>query len=119
LLDVVQDLLVARFIADQQQPEAVVTHDLERVTADIRLGIARPGHTELAEFTGDRLRTLRIVSEGIVVEEYLLDLRQFLLRPGDFLHDMPDAARAIEMPADGLRPQTKRAARLAAPSGIE
>src|SRR5690606_33760227 len=83
------------------------------------LGIARPGHAELAEFTGDRLSTLRIIGEGVVVEEYLLDLRQFLLRPGDFLHDMPDAARAVEMPADGLRPQAERAARFAAPPGIE
>ena len=42
-----------------------------------------------------------------------------LLRPGDLLDHMADAARAVAMAADGLRPQAEGAARFAAAAGIE
>ncbi|HZC16903.1 MAG TPA: NAD-dependent epimerase/dehydratase family protein, partial [Caulobacteraceae bacterium] len=55
LLDVVQDLLIAGLIADEQQPEPVVAQHLERVPRHIGLGVARPGDAELAEPAGDGL----------------------------------------------------------------
>ena len=48
-LDVVQDLLVAALIADQQEPQAIVAQDLERGARHIGLGVARPDDSELAE----------------------------------------------------------------------
>ena len=48
LLDVVQDLLVSRFVADEQEAQAVVAQDLERFARNVRLGVARPGDAELA-----------------------------------------------------------------------
>ena len=119
LLDIVQDLLVAGFIADQQQPQAIVFQDFERRARHIGLGGARPGDAELAHFPGDGLGAGQVVGEGVVVEEEFLDLREGLFRPGDFLGHMADAAGAVAMAADGLRPQAEGAARLAAAPGID
>ena len=107
------------FVADEQQPQAVVAQHLERLARHIGLGIAGPGDAELAQLPGDGLGARQVVGEGIVVEEELLHLREGLLRPGDLLDDMADAARAIAMPAHGLRPQAEGAARFAAAPGVE
>ena len=76
LLDVVEDLLVAGFVADQQQPQAVVAQHFERRARHVGLGVARPGDAELAQLAGDRLGARPVVGEGVVVEEELLDLRK-------------------------------------------
>ena len=119
LLDVVQDLLVARFVADQQQAQAVVLQHLQRLARHVGLGVARPGHAELAELAGDRLGARQVVGEGVVVEEELLHLREVLLGQADLLDDVADAAGPVAMAAHGLRPQAEGAARLAAAAGIE
>src|SRR5262249_59053016 len=103
-LDVVQDLLIAGLIADEQEPQAVVAHHAQRVARHVRLGIARPSDAEPAEPARDRLRSAQIVGERIVVEEELLDVGESPLRPGDLLDDVADAARAIAVAANGLRP---------------
>src|SRR5262249_52296070 len=46
-------------------------------------------------------------------------LRERGFRPADLVDDVADAARAVAMAADGLRPQAERAARFAAAAGIE
>src|SRR5579871_4679369 len=56
LLDIVQDLLVAGLVADEQQPQTVVTHDFQGRARHIGFGVARPGDAEPAQFAGDRLR---------------------------------------------------------------
>ena len=104
LLDVVQDLLVARFVADEEQPQAIVAHHLQRLARHVGLRVARPRDAELAERLRDGLGARQIVGERVVVEKELLHLRERLLRPRDFLDHMPDAARAITVTADGLRP---------------
>ena len=119
LLDVVQDLLIAGFVADEQQPQAVVPQHLQRLARHIGLGVAGPGDAELAELAGDRLGARQIVGEGVVVEEELLHLREGLLRPGDLLDHMADAAGAVAMAADGLRPEAEGAARFAAAAGVD
>ena len=118
-LDVVEDLLVACFVADKQQAQAVVAKDLERVSRNIGLGVARPRDAQLPQLSCDRLCTRQIVGESIVVEEKLLRLRKGLLRPADFVDEMADTARSVAMPADGLRPQAEGAARLAAAARVE
>ena len=119
LLDVVQDLLVAALVADQQQPQAVVAHNFKRFARHVGLGVARPGHAHLAELARDRLGARQVVGEGVVVEEEFLHLRHRLFRPGDLLRDVFHAARAVFVAADGLRPQAEGAARFAAAPGIE
>src|ERR1700726_4561285 len=47
LLDVVQNLLVARLITYEQQPQPVVAHSLKQLPRDISLGVAGPGDASL------------------------------------------------------------------------
>ena len=119
LLDVVQDLLVAGLVADQQQAQAVVAQHLEGFARHVGLGVARPGDAELAQLAGDRLGARQVVGEGVVVEEEFLHLREGFLRPGDLLDHVADAARAVAVAADGLRPQAEGAARFAAAPGVD
>ena len=117
--DIVQNLLIAALVSDQQQAQPVVAHDLERVARHIGLGVAGPDNAELAELARDRLAARAIVGKGVVVEEEFLDLRERRFRPADLVDDMADAARAVAMTADRLRPQAEGAARFAAAAGIE
>ena len=119
LLDVVQDLLVAGLVADQEQPQPVVPHDLQSRARHVGLGVAGPDDAELADLACQRLDARQVVGQRVVVEEELLDLRERLLRPCQLLDDVADAARAIAMAADGLRPQAEGAARFAAAAGVE
>ena len=114
LLDVVQDLLVAGLVADDEQPQPLSRQHLQRLARHVGLGVAGPGDAELADLLRDGLGARQVVGEGVVVEEELLDLREGLLRPVHLVDDVADAARAIAVPADGLRPQAERAARFAA-----
>src|SRR5690349_20493193 len=67
LLHVVQDRLVARLLADQQEAEPVVLEDLERRVGHIGLGVHRPGDAEAPEAARDRLGARQVVGEGVVV----------------------------------------------------
>ena len=60
LLDVEQDLVVAGFVADQQQAQAVVLHDLQRLVGHIGLGVAAPGHAQLAHAARNRFDARQI-----------------------------------------------------------
>ena len=120
LLDVVQDLLVSGFVAHQQQPQAVLAHDLERLARHVGLGIARPGHAQLAQAPGDLFGARQIVGERIVVEEELAAPagNSFLARR-HFGFDVVCAAHPVAVPAQRLRPQAECALRTAAPAGVE
>jgi len=49
LLDVEQDLLIAGLVADQQQAQARLLHDLQSLARHVGFGIARPGDPQLAQ----------------------------------------------------------------------
>src|SRR5262249_60034674 len=66
-----------------------------------------------------RLEGGGVVGERVVVEEEFLDVREGGARPGQLLDHMPDAAYAVAVPADGLRPQAEGATRFAAAAGVE
>ncbi len=119
LLDVVQDLLVAGLVADQQQPQAAVLELLQRLARHIGFRIARPGDAELAQLLGDGLGPRQVVGEGVVVEEEFLGLREGLHRPGDLVDHVLDGAGAVAVAAHGLGPQAEGAARLAAPACVD
>ncbi len=121
LLDVVQDLVVAGFVADQQQAQAVVLHDLQGLVGHVGLGVAAPGHAELAHAARDRFdaRQVGSVGEGVVVEHDLLHFGHVLLDPLHFGEDVLGRAHPVAMAADGLRPQAERALRAAAAARVE
>ena len=84
LSDVVKDLLVAAFVTDEQEPQAVVAHHFQRIARHVGLGVARPGDAQLAQFARDRLGARPVVREGVVVEEELPHLRERRLSPSGF-----------------------------------
>ena len=107
------------FVADEQQPQAVLLQHFERLARHIGLGIARPDDAQLAELLRDRLGARQVVGEGIVVEEEFAHLREAFLRRFDLGDDMLDAAHAIFMAADGLGPQAEGAMRFTAAARID
>ena len=119
LLDIVQDLLIAALVADEQQPQAVVAQHLQCVARHVRLGIARPGDAEFAQPARDLLARGRSSVNVSSSKKNSLHLREGLLGTADFLDHVLHAARAVLVPADRLRPETKCAARFAAAARIE
>src|SRR5271157_4130395 len=119
LLDIVQDLLIARLVADQEKAEAVRAHRFEQVASDVRFGVARPNDPELPELARDLGGARRVVGEGVVVEEYLFDFRECVQGPAHLFHDVSDAPGPVAVAADRLRPETERAARFAASPGVK
>ena len=75
-LDVVQDLLIAALISDEQKPQPVVLQNLKRFPRNVGLGVARPGDVELAQFARDGFGAGRIIGERVIVEEEFFDLRE-------------------------------------------
>src|SRR5262249_27659545 len=109
LFDVVEDLLVARLVADEHEPEAIVLEDLEGFVRDVGLGVDRPGHAEPAQALGDGLRPRQVVGERIIVEEELLDLREQPLRKRHLLGDVLYATGTVPLSADRLGPEKEGA----------
>src|SRR5437867_8616047 len=66
LLHAVEDPLVARLVADEQEAETVVFQDLERLGRHVRLRVARPRDAEPAESARDRLGTRQVIGERVV-----------------------------------------------------
>ena len=119
LLDVQQDLVVARLVAHQQQPQAVFLHDLEGRIRHVRLRVAGPRHAQLAQTACDLFDTRLEVGEGVVVEHDLLDLGHVVADPLHFLQHVLHRARAVAVAAYRLRPQAERALRTAAAARVD
>ena len=119
LLDVVQNLLVAGFVADEEQPQPVVLEHFKRLPRHVGLGVAGPDDAELAQFLGDRFGARQVVGEGVVVEE------EFPLpagkRPVPISSPRPHVRRAhaVAVAAHRLRPEAEGAARFAAAPRVE
>src|SRR5437867_12180817 len=109
LPDVVEDPLVAGLVADEQEAQAVLLQDLERLVRDVRLRVARPRDAEPSESARDRRGARQVIGEGVVVEEELAHLGKVALRARDLVHDVLDRARSVPVTADGLRPQAEGA----------
>src|SRR5579863_832002 len=78
LLDVLEDLLIARFVADNQQTAPGILHCLQRVVICRDTRSAAPGKVQLLQLGAEFNRTRLLIVEGIVVEEYLLETREIL-----------------------------------------
>src|SRR3954451_19078500 len=118
-LDVVKDLLVAGFVADQQEPQAIVLQYLQGRPRHIGLGIARPDDPELSDLAPNRFHARYVVCQCVVVEEEFLHLWKCLLLPRELFDHVAAAAGTVAVAADGLRPETERATRLAAAAAVE
>ena len=120
LLDVQQDLVVAGFVADQQQAQAVFLHDLQRLVGHVGLGVAGPGHAQLAQAARDlldaRLRESVKVSSSNMIS---LTSGMFSLIQLHLCEHVLGRAHAVAVTADGLRPQAEGAFRAAAAAGVE
>ena len=119
LADVVQDLLAAGLVSDEEQPQPVLPHDL----AATRRGRSpsRCTTTSRRACRGARrsLRAREVVREGVVVEEVLLDLREEAVRAPDLLGHVFRRARAVAVAADRLGPEAERAPRAAAAPRVQ
>lgn len=117
--DVLKDLGVAGFEADDEEAAAGVFHGFEGVAVGGDAAGARPGDAdglELgAEFDGAGLLDV----EGVVVEEELFDVGEVLLGPGHLGGDVIGRSLAPGVAGEGLGPEAEGALRGAAAGGVE
>jgi hypothetical protein len=98
LFDFMLDLFTTRLKAHQQQAQAIVLHDLERLVRYARLGIPRPGHTDLAQQAHDDLGARPVVRERIVIEKVSFNPREIILGARDSPAVVSSAANPIPSP---------------------
>ncbi len=107
LLDVLQDLRVAGFEADDKETRTAVRHGLQFFILAVAARGAGPlefqGLEFLAQFDGAILADV----EGVVVEENLFHLREVAEGLFDFLHDVVHRTRAPGMSGNRLRPHAE------------
>ena len=112
--DARENVVVAAFVTDQEQAQAVVLEGFYRVVIEVRAAVAGPVDAERAELGGDFAGARQIRGEGIVIEEKFLHLREEFLHVGHFVGDILRRADAVFVSADGLRPEAEGALRRAA-----
>ncbi len=118
-LDVLQNLLVAGFVAHDEQAASGFFHGLESFVIGGHARGARPGKPQRlqlgAEFDGARLLDV----EGVIVEEKFFDFGPVLFGLRHFGGDIVGGAFAPGMSTQGLRPQAEGALRRAAARGVQ
>ena len=119
LLDVLEDLLIARFVADDQQPAAGLLHRLQGVVIGGDARGAGPGEVQRLQL-GAKLDGARfLVVERVVVEEDFLDLRERFERVAHLIRHVVGRTQPPAMAGVRLRPQAESAHRRAAARGVE
>ena len=116
--DARENLVIAAFIADQEQPQPVVLERFYRVVIQVRAAVAAPVHAERAELFGDFAGARQVRGEGVVIKEKFAHLRENFLHVGHFVGDILRRADAVFVSADGLRPEAEAALRRAAAAGV-
>ena len=114
----VQNVVVAAFVADEEQAQAVVLEDFDGVVIQVRAAVAAPVDAERAELFGNFARARQVRGEGVVIEEKFAHLRENFLHVGHFVGDILRRADAVFVSADGLRPEAEGALGRAAAAGI-
>ena len=119
LFDVLEDLRIARLVADDQQPAAGFLHRLEGFVIGGDARGAGPGQAQRlqlgAQFDGARLLNV----ESVVVEEKFLHVRPDCFGLRHFGGDVVGGTLAPRMSAQRLRPQAERALRRTSARGVE
>src|SRR5882724_5967905 len=109
LLDVLQDLGIARLIPNDQQAATCFLLRFERLVIRGDARGAAPGHIERLEL-GAQLDGAGLLDvEGIVVEEYFAEIWPVFLYLGHLQGYAISGALAPRMPTEQLRPQTEGA----------
>ena len=119
LLDVLQNLRVARFETDDQQAAAGVGHGLQRLVIAMDARRAGPLEADRLEFLAERDDAVLANVERIVVEEEFLGLREHLVRLPEFARHVFHRAHAPGVAGKRLRPQAEGAKRRTSASGVE
>src|SRR5580658_4218364 len=118
-LDVLEDLLVARLVADDQQTATRFLHGLQSFIVGRDSGSARPSKLQRlqlgAQFDGSNLLDV----EGIVVEEKLSHIWPEFFGLGHLTSYVVRGAFAPRVTAQSLRPEAKRALCGATTGGVE
>src|SRR5262249_52412093 len=109
LFDAGQDVVIATFVADEEQTQSGVLEGLDRIVVEIGAAVATPGQAERRELFRNFTSAGKICGEGIVVEKEFLHLRKELLHVSHFVSDVLSGANTILVSADRLRPEAKSA----------
>ena len=119
LLDVLQDLLIARLVADDEQAAAGFLHGLQRLVIGGDARGAGPGQPErlqlCAQLDGARLLDV----EGVVVEEKFFHVGPEFLGLRHLGGHGVGGTLAPRMSAQSLRPQAERTLRRASARGVQ
>ena len=118
LFDTRENVVVAAFVANQEQAQTVVLEGFYRVVIQVRTAVAGPVDAERAEFFGDFTGARQVRGERVVVEEKFLHLREEFLHVGHFVGDILRRTNAVFVSANGLRPEAEGALRRAAAAGV-
>ena len=111
LLDVLQNLRIARFIADDEQPASRFLHRLKRFIIGGHARCAGPCQSQRLQFRAqfDGARLLDV--ESVVVEEKFLHVRPMFFRLAISRSNVVARALPPWMSAERLRPQAEGALR--------
>src|ERR1035441_3328741 len=105
LLDVLENLRVARFVTHDQQPAAAFLLGLQGVVIGSHTRRARPGEVERFELLAQLDGALLAVVEGVVVEEDFLHLRELFQRVAHFIGHVVARPQPPAVAGVRLRPQ--------------
>jgi len=119
LLDVLEDLRVARLKANDKQAAAGLAHGLERFVVGGDARSAGPGEVERLQLFTELDGANLLDVEGVVVEEELFDFGEVLLGPLKLGSNIIRRALAPGVTGKGLRPQAEGALGRAATRGVE
>jgi len=119
LLDVLEDLRIAGFEADDEQAAAGVLHGFEGVAAGRYARCARPGDAERLQFFAELDGAVLLDVEGVVIKEELLDMRKVFLCPLHFGRNVVRRTLAPRVAGESLGPEAEGALRRAAARGVE
>src|SRR6267142_876102 len=119
LLDVLQDLRIAGFKANDKEPRATIRHRFQLFVLAMATRGAGPLKLQWLEFLTQFNRTVLANIERVIVEEYLFHLREVFQRLLHFANDVVHRTRAPRMAGNRLRPHTERAHRRATARRIE
>src|SRR5581483_9030124 len=119
LLDVLENLLIARFIADDEQTASRLLHRLKRfkVCGDARC--TRPGQVERFQFSAQINGARLLDIESVVVEEKFFYLGPIFLGLRHFSSHIIGGTLAPGMSAEGLWPQAKRTLGWTSAGGVQ
>ncbi len=119
LLDVLQDLLIAGFVADDEQPAAGILHRLQGVVVGGDARRAAPGEVQRLQLGAEFESACLLVIEGVVVEEDFLQAREVLERIAALVDDVVGRTQTPAMAGVRLRPKAERALGRASTARVE